>query len=95
MNALIQDLAVGLIALGAAGLIIRRSVALFTAKKQAPGCPSCAAGARCASSTVASSPFSADQERKIIRPLIVYAGNQAEARLDAEPRKRGALHIQS
>ena len=47
MSALLQDLAVSVIALGAATAIVWRTVALFAAKPGAPGCSSCASG--CAS----------------------------------------------
>jgi hypothetical protein len=69
MSALVQDLTVSLIALGAAGLIVRRAVAMFAARPGRPTCGSCASG--CATTN----PPGARTEdgRRIIRPLVVDA----------------------
>jgi hypothetical protein len=75
MSALVQDLAVSLIALGAAAAIVRRTVMMFAAKPGAPGCSSCASG--CAAR--ATRPPDGSEERRIIRPLVIHATSTATA----------------
>jgi hypothetical protein len=75
MNALVQDIAVSVIALGAAGMIVRRAVAMFAGKPTSPGCASCPS--RCASRPQPAGAATVEG-RRIIRPLVV-SGTPHEA----------------
>src|SRR5687768_10727386 len=70
VSILLQDVTVSAIALGAAVTVVWRAIALFATKTTTPGCPSCASG--CASRTPVRTP-PADDDRRIIRPLVINA----------------------
>lgn len=50
MPELVQHVVVSMAALGAAGVVVRRLLAIRTGKGQTPSCPSCASGHACATS---------------------------------------------
>jgi hypothetical protein len=76
MSSIIQDIAVSLIALGAAGTVVYRSVKMFASKSSKPACGSCASG--CAANTARAGNRTADG-RRIIRPLVVDASRSQRA----------------
>ena len=82
MSALLQDLTVSVVALGAASAIVWRAVALFATKPGAPGCSSCASGcsSRVTTNRVTTNRGTGDQERRIIRPVVIHATSSVASR---------------